>query len=179
MKKKEPGLNCLTVQDFLLVLGNLSSHSDLLPGMGKTCRRQDFFSLLHKHFYTRTFNQCTRRHLPFPNSQESVKAIALLPPYIIICLWAFFTVLVFLPSLLHPFLSVLSCLFHALHTSQLIASCSLSTHKHTVHTDVFSPAHSPLPQPLSMILYLCCEPAPSLFSTHRSPLSLIWFLILN
>lgn len=57
-KKKEPELNCLTVQFFLLVLGNLSSHSDLLPGMGKTCRRQDFFSPLithlHKHCLAHT-----------------------------------------------------------------------------------------------------------------------------
>lgn len=57
-KKKEPVLNCLTVQVFLLVLENLSSHSDLLPGMGKTCRRQDFFSPLithlHKHCLAHT-----------------------------------------------------------------------------------------------------------------------------
>lgn len=44
-EKKEPELNCLTVQFFLLVLGNLSSHSDLLPGMGKRVDARTFSHL--------------------------------------------------------------------------------------------------------------------------------------
>lgn len=75
---------------FLLVLGNLSSHSNLLPGMGKTCRRQDFFSPLithlHKHSRARTRAHAQIHTIPFLNSQKSVKVIALPSPYIIICI---------------------------------------------------------------------------------------------
>lgn len=45
LMKKGAGLNCLTVHFFLLVLGNLSSHSDLLPGMGKRVDARTFSCL--------------------------------------------------------------------------------------------------------------------------------------
>lgn len=58
-------------------------------------------------------------------------------------------------------LSVLSCLFHALHNLQLIASISQNTHArthsqtHIAHTSDFSPCHSSAPQtqgPVSLLL---------------------------
>lgn len=138
---------------------------------------------------SRTLNQCTHSHththrVSFLNSEKSVKVITLLSPYIIMCIWGAFPSpsLCFLSSL-----SLLSCLFHALHSSMLIASCSLFTHteRERAQTGVFSTPHSFLffSSSFSMVLHHCCEPLytqvaiiadlipnSQLASTQRSPL---------
>lgn len=115
------------------MLGNLSSHSDLLPGMGgkKRVDGRTFFRaflITHLRTHTHTLNRRAHEHAPPLSTQESVKVISLLSPlYYNMHMRGLLCNPFPVSPPMFPSLSVLSCLFHALRTSWLIASLCTDT----------------------------------------------------
>lgn len=120
---------------FLLVLGNLSSHSDLLPGMGKRVDARTFLCLLsHK----RTQGACLY------SSQRSVKMMAL-PFEWREALWFHSFTSLYLRVFVSPVIILISSL-----TNSLLLRAAPPLPLHRAQTDVFF-------LPVSMVLHLHSE----------------------